>query len=633
LEIEEYNNFMEHDSMKNRFSDTQTSELKEALKQNKLILESVGDGIFGIGADGMLTFVNPTAEKLTGFKANEMIGNCQHKLIHHSKSDGTPYPLETCPIYSAFCDGKAHKVSNEVFWRKDGSSFPVEYVSTPIFENGKLMGAVVVFKDITERKQLEHFHYLNKLILESAGEGVYGLDSKGRTTFVNPAAEKMMGYTAKEMIGISQHNLAHHTKPNGKAYPREECPIYAAFHDGQVHHISDEVFWRKNGTSFLVEYVSTPIRENMKLIGAVVIFKDISERKQAEEEIRNLRHQLELENEYLNEEVHDAQAYGDIIGSSPALENILRQIEMVSPTEASVLISGESGTGKELIAREIHNRSSRSKRPMIKVNCASIPKELYESEFFGHVKGSFTGAIKDRAGRFQLADGGTLFLDEIGELPLDLQSKLLRVLQEGTFERIGDEKTQKVDVRIIAATNRPLKEEVEAKRFREDLYYRLNVFPIESPPLRSRKEDIPLLTSNFLQLASKKLNLPTPKLTKANIIELKKYDWPGNVRELQNVIERSVITSRSGKLSFHLAQINISSDQHGSNFDAHHPDDEKNILTQDEIKSLDRQNLLLALNQHHWKITGAEGAAERLQMKPTTLHSKIKKFGLKRPQV
>ncbi|MGV7220756.1 MAG: sigma 54-interacting transcriptional regulator [Nitrospinales bacterium] len=623
---------MENDLTNTSNEDPHLLKLEKALKQNKLILESVGDGIFGIGADGMVTFVNPTAEKLTGFKAKEMIGNCQHKLIHHSKPDGTPYPLETCPIYSAFSDGKTHKVSNEIFWRKDGSSFPVEYVSTPILENGKLMGAVVAFKDITERKQLEHTHYLNKLILESAGEGVYGLDHMGRTTFVNPAAEKMMGYTAKEMIGISQHNLAHHTKPNGKAYPREECPIYAAFHDGQVHQISNEVFWRKDGTSFPVEYVSTPIRENMKLIGAVVIFKDISERKLAEEEIRGLRHQLELENEYLNEEVHDAQAYGDIIGASPALENILRQIEMVSPTEASVLISGESGTGKELIAREIHNRSSRSKRPMIKVNCASIPKELYESEFFGHVKGSFTGAIKDRSGRFQLADGGSLFLDEIGELPLDLQSKLLRVLQEGTFERIGDEKTQKVDVRIIAATNRPLKEEVEAKRFREDLYYRLNVFPIEAPPLRSRKEDIPLLTSSFLHLASKKLNLPMPKLTKANILELKRYDWPGNVRELQNVIERSVITSRSGKLSFHLTQENISPDKNVPNFAPHQPDGKLNIFTQEEMKSRDRENILLALNQYNWKITGSDGAAERLQMIPTTLHSKIKKYGLKRPQ-
>jgi PAS domain S-box-containing protein len=320
--------------------------------------------------------------------------------------------------------------------------------------------------------------HLNKLILESAGEGVYGLDAEGMTTFVNPAAERMTGFTAQEMIGNCQHKLTHHSKPDGTPYSNLECPIFTSVTDGKAHTVSDEVFWRKNGTSFPVEYVTTPIWENLKLLGAVVVFRDISDRKQAEEEIQCLRRQLELENAYLNEEVLEAKAYGEIVGSSPALEGILRQIDMVGPTDASVLITGESGTGKELVAREIHNRSARKQRTMIKVNCASIPKELYESEFFGHVKGAFTGAIKDRAGRFQLADGGTLFLDEIGEVPLDLQSKLLRVLQEGTYERIGDERTLKTDVRIIAATNRNLKEEVLAKRFREDLYYRLNVFPI-----------------------------------------------------------------------------------------------------------------------------------------------------------
>jgi len=621
---------MKPDSKNNTPPEPSPKELSEALYLNRLILESAGEGIYGLDAEGKVTFVNAKAEKITGFTAKEMIGNCQHKLVHHSKQDGTPYPQKQCPIYAAFRDGNVHKVSNEVFWRKDGTSFPVEYVSAPIRENGKLVGAVVTFQDITERKQLEHTHYLTKLILNSAGEGVYGIDIEGRTTFVNPAAEKMMGYAAKEMIGKPQHNLVHHSKPDGTPYPQQQCPIYAAFRDGKVHKVSNEVFWRKDGTCFPVEFTSTPIRENLKLRGAVVVFRDITERKQNEEEIQRLRHQLELENAYLNEEVLDAQAYGSIIGGSPALENILRQIEMVGPTDASVLITGESGTGKELIAREIHNRSSRSKRPMIKVNCASIPKELYESEFFGHVKGAFTGAIKDRAGRFQLADGGTLFLDEIGEVPLDLQSKLLRVLQEGTFERIGDEKTLKVDVRIIAATNLSLKEEVESKRFREDLFYRLNVFPIEAPPLRSRKEDIPMLTLNFLNLASKKLNLPLPKLTQANIIELKGYPWPGNVRELQNVIERAVITSRSGKISFNLAKENKSTANQSLSVNANQPDEKISILTQEEMKSRERENIMNALIHCNWKITGSDGAAEQLAMKPTTLHSKIKMMGIKR---
>jgi transcriptional regulator with GAF, ATPase, and Fis domain len=338
-----------------------------------------------------------------------------------------------------------------------------------------------------------------------------------------------------------------------------------------------------------------------------------------------------LENAYLHEEVLEAKAYGEIVGSSPALEGILRQIDMVGPTDASVLITGESGTGKELVAREIHNRSTRKQRTMIKVNCASIPKELYESEFFGHVKGAFTGAIKDRAGRFQLADGGTLFLDEIGEVPLDLQSKLLRVLQEGTYERIGDERTLKTDVRIIAATNRNLKDEVLAKRFREDLYYRLNVFPIEVPPLRDRKDDVPSLANRFLSQAASKLNLPLPQFTKANMMELQGYDWPGNVRELQNVIERAVITARSGKLAFHLADGTKSNSRRGREERQRMSDVEKAVLTEEEMKYRDRENLLNALHQSGWKITGPDGAAEILEMKPTTLHSKIKKLGLKKP--
>ena len=470
--------------------------------------------------------------------------------------------------------------------------------------------------------------HLNKLILESAGEGVYGLDAEGLTTFVNPAAERMTGFTAQELIGNCQHKLTHHSKPDGKPYSNLECPIFTSVTDGKAHTVSDEVFWRKDGSSFPVEYVTTPIWENLKLQGAVVVFRDISERKQAEEEIQCLRRQLELENAYLNEEVLEAKAYGEIVGSSPALEGILRQIDMVGPTDASVLITGESGTGKELVAREIHNRSARKQRTMIKVNCASIPKELYESEFFGHVKGAFTGAIKDRAGRFQLADGGTLFLDEIGEVPLDLQSKLLRVLQEGTYERIGDERTLKTDVRIIAATNRNLKEEVLAKRFREDLYYRLNVFPIEVPPLRDRKDDIPSLANRFLNQAASKLNLPLPQFTKANMLELQAYDWPGNVREMQNVIERAVITSRSGKLSFSLTQGNSRREK----AERRRPTDaETPVLTEEEMKQRDRENIVNALNQSGWKITGVGGAAEMLGMKPTTLHSKIKKLGLQKP--
>ncbi|NQU21604.1 MAG: sigma 54-interacting transcriptional regulator [Candidatus Nealsonbacteria bacterium] len=355
------------------------------------------------------------------------------------------------------------------------------------------------------------------------------------------------------------------------------------------------------------------------------------------EEIERLKSQLELERDYLREEVREAHAFGDIIGRSAALQNVLQQVDLVAPTNASVLILGESGTGKELVAREIHKRSPRRERPMIRVNCASVPGELYESEFFGHVKGAFTGAVSDRAGRFELADGGTLFLDEVGEIPLALQGKLLRVLQEGEFERVGEEKTRQVDVRIIAATNRELKGEVDAGRFRQDLYYRLNVFPLEVAPLRRRPEDVPLLTSHFVQHAAARFNLPPPRLTRGNIHHLQQYSWPGNVRELRNVIERAVITSRSGVLQVEiLGDGGLPGDDGAGRIVPAVADAEdsaaREVVLDAEMKQRERANLLLALNHTGWRIYGPDGAAELLGVKPTTLASRVSRLGLKRPK-
>ncbi|WNM58916.1 sigma-54-dependent Fis family transcriptional regulator [Candidatus Nitrospira allomarina] len=347
------------------------------------------------------------------------------------------------------------------------------------------------------------------------------------------------------------------------------------------------------------------------------------------EEIERLKAQLELENTFLKEEVLEAQNFGDIIGQSPAIANLVQQIELVAPTDATALISGESGTGKELVAREIHRRSQRKDHPLVRVNCASIPKDLYESEFFGHAKGSFTGAMKDRAGRFQAADGGTLFLDEVGEIPLEMQSKLLRVLQEGEYERVGEETTRKVNVRIIAATNRKLAQEVEAKRFRQDLYYRLNVFPIEVAPLRNRKEDIPLLAGMFMANVRKKLNCTGRELTQAEVVKLQNYHWPGNVRELQNIIERAVISSRCGSVKFDLpvpqasgASLKTPIKKTG--------DSAGRILTEEDIRLQEKGNIEAALLKTGWKIYGTGGAAELLGIKPTTLLSRIKKMGIEK---
>ena len=349
------------------------------------------------------------------------------------------------------------------------------------------------------------------------------------------------------------------------------------------------------------------------------------------EEIERLKAQLELENTCLREEVREAQAFGDIVGQSPALRNTLRQIELVAPTDASILILGESGTGKELVAREIHRRSSRADKPLIRVNCASIPRELYESEFFGHVKGSFTGAVRDRAGRFEAAHGGTLFLDEVGEIPSELQSKLLRVLQEGQYERVGDDRTRHVNVRIIAATNRDLKQEVEAGRFRQDLYFRLNVFPLEIAPLRRRPEDIPLLAARFVHAMAKKLNCQKVRLTQANVIALQAYDWPGNVRELQNVIERAAILSRDGSLHFDLPSGKPAEQPTIPTSDTPVSTPEGEVIPEAEMRRRERENVLVALNRTDWKIYGAGGAAELLGVKPTTLLSRIHSMGLKKP--
>jgi transcriptional regulator with GAF, ATPase, and Fis domain len=343
------------------------------------------------------------------------------------------------------------------------------------------------------------------------------------------------------------------------------------------------------------------------------------------EQIEELRAKLELENEYLREEVTSTGAFGELVGQGPALEAVARQIDLVAPTDAAVLVLGESGTGKELVARELHRRSKRAARPMVKVNCAAVPRELYESEFFGHARGAFTGALRDRAGRFELADGGTLFLDEVGEIPLELQAKLLRVLQEGELERVGEERTRRVNVRVVAATNRDLRAESEAGRFRQDLYYRLSVFPVELPPLRKRTEDIPLLAEHFLAQSARRLARPKPRLTLANVQQLQRYHWPGNVRELQHVIERAVITADGARLTIELSDGDAGPSGQSAAPPAPAAD---GVLTDAEVRGLEADNIRAALRQTKGKVSGPGGAAELLGIKPTTLASRMKALGL-----
>ncbi|MBK9312825.1 MAG: sigma 54-interacting transcriptional regulator [Acidobacteria bacterium] len=350
-------------------------------------------------------------------------------------------------------------------------------------------------------------------------------------------------------------------------------------------------------------------------------------------EIEQLREQLRQENAYLREEVKHERSFGDIVGHSAVLQKVKDQISLVASSEANVLVLGESGTGKELIARAIHERSQRAAGPLVKVNCASIPRDLFESEFFGHVRGAFTGAIRDRVGRFQLADGGTLFLDEVGEIPVDLQSKLLRVLQEGAFERVGEEKTRHSNVRIVAATNRDLRREIEAGMFRQDLFFRLSVFPIELPPLRDRREDIPLLVRHFIQEAGKQARCGKLQVSDEKMAALTSYHWPGNVRELQNVIERAMILSRCGaqQLNFDLMlQETVPASAMPPTTRPPVTATTDTFMTQAEWEAKERANLLAALEAANWKIYGAGGAAQLLGMKATTLASRLQSLGIRK---
>lgn len=489
----------------------------------------------------------------------------------------------------------------------------------------------------TELERLKRLERERALILEAAGGGIYGLDRDGRGTFVNAAAMTILGWTPEDLSGRVVHDLHHHTRADGSPYPRKDCPIYAALRDGTVHRVDDEVFWHKDGHSVPVEYTSTPIRQDGEIQGAVVVFHDISERKHAEhelrqayEEIARLKESLENERDYLREEINVAHNFGEIVGESAALQRVLSQIDAVAGTPANVLILGESGTGKELVTRAIHRRSVRAAGPLIKVNCPSIPKELFESEFFGHVKGAFTGAYRDRTGRFQLADGGTLFLDEVSEIPIDLQGKLLRALQEREFERVGEEETRHVDVRVVAATNRDLRAEVEAGRFREDLYYRLNVFPINVPPLRERRKDILPLANWFLECLGRDYGIDPPTLTRACADQLLAYHWPGNIRELQNVIERAMILSGNGPLRLDLEGAAGARQESKSEADDE-PGRERPFVTDKEIRERERRNLIAALEHARWRVSGPGGAAELLGLRPTTLNYRIKAFGLRRP--
>lgn len=453
-----------------------------------------------------------------------------------------------------------------------------------------------------------------QLLLDNARTMICWIRPDSSLSYINPAFSKALGYSEKELLektNIHQIDIenARSQWDNFRKRLKEKNAI-----------MMETSFQRQDGTVFPVS--GNIVRLDGEVIG--LLAQDISRRRQEEAQLKagllqinQLSQQLEAENQYLQEEV--SHHFENIISQSKAYAEVLHQVEQVAPTDSTVLIEGESGTGKELIAHAIHRLSQRSQRTLVKVNCAVLPESLIESELFGHEKGAFTGADKQRKGRFELADGGTILLDEVGELPLDIQVKLLRVIQEGEFERVGGNVTLSVNVRIIAATNRKLKEMVNQKKFREDLYYRLNVFPIENIPLRDRVEDIPLLTSHFLKKFSLKTGRQITSILPKDLKRLQQYRFPGNVRELENIIERAVILT-DGEI------LNLSNWK---------PDFESKVDGGLEIKTMEQMqydHIVRALEKTHWRVSGPDGAAAILDMHPQTLYSRMRKLGIKRSE-
>ncbi len=452
------------------------------------------------------------------------------------------------------------------------------------------------FRDLFEEAPIAYLHAVDTRILRA-----------------NNTAMQILGVKPDEIVGLLATSFVPDT-PEAQRRLRDALPLRANGTDKKG--VVLELRRRDDGRPLWVRWWCKP-----DLAGKYTrsMFMDITEQILMEQE----KTRLEAQNAFLLDEIRAEQNFGDIIGGSSGLRKVMHQIQLVAPTDATVLITGESGTGKELVARAIHERGARSERALVKLNCSAVPEGLFESEFFGHVKGAFTGALKDKPGRFELADGGTLFLDEIGEVPLAMQAKLLRVLQEQELERVGDTHTRKVHVRVIAATNRDLKKEVDEGRFREDLFYRLSVFPIEVPPLRERRDDLGPLVAHFIRQSARRMNRPEPQISKTTFDQLATYNWPGNVRELQNTVERAIILWQEGPLTFDLPASRPKSSGEQAT-----PTAKAALLTLDELKRQEREAIINALIQANGKVSGAGGAAELLGMKPSTLASRISSMSI-----
>ena len=577
-------------------------------------------------SDGRFLDVSDEWVARLGYARQEMIGKSPEDIA----TDESAEAIRTEHLPTFRRTGQLDLAVVE-FQRKDGTFIELLTRATAHFdETNRYVYSIFVFVEMANRSRAERRY---RDLYHATPAMLHTIDADGCITDVSDWWLMKLGHERERVIGRS---IIDFMSPESQESVIGDG-LKNLINAGDSKNIPRQMMTRNEGVLDVLMSATTECDREGNILSVLVASKDVTERNRGEAKLREaygeiarLKDELENERDYLREEVSVSMNFGRIIGQSPALSSMLAGIEAVADTPASALIVGETGTGKELVAHAIHARSRRADAPLVKVNCASIPAELFESEFFGHVKGAFTGAYRDRVGRFQLADGGTIFLDEVGEIPLPLQGKLLRVLQESEFERVGDDVTRHVDVRVVAATNKDLSLEVEAGRFREDLYYRLGVFPINVPPLRKRGEDVIQLAVHFLETICREFGRGVPSLTNAQANALMRYSWPGNVRELKNVIERALILSPDEHLRLDLSfQDGGSSSEVALVSNEIHP--ERNFVTEQEMKQRQKENISSALEFAGWRISGKGGAAELLGLRPTTLSDRMRALGIRKP--
>ncbi|MCC7329788.1 MAG: sigma 54-interacting transcriptional regulator [Gammaproteobacteria bacterium] len=604
--------------------------MPEPNEQSTALIRSLPVLLALLDGEGRFLDVTDEWERRMGYSRDDLRGRRPDDLA--TPPSATRIREELLPRFRR--TGRLEHVPVEFFTR-DGRALALLATTVAVYapDGSSLRYSVSLFEEPSDRERLER-RYLD--LYESTPAMLHTIDPEGRITAVSNHWLAKLGYQRNEVIGRS---ILEFISDESRG-PLMDGRLREFISRGDVQNVPRQMVAKNGDVIDVLLSARAERNEQDEVIRLLVASKDVTERNRAEArlreaygEIARLKEELERERDYLREEVNVSMNFGRIVGGSPALAAMMARIEAVAATPASVLIVGETGSGKELVAHAIHVRSQRANGPLVKVNCAAIPDELFESEFFGHVRGAFTGAHRDRVGRFELADGGTIFLDEVGEIPLSLQGKLLRVLQEREFERVGDDRTRKVDVRVIAATNKDLEKAVEAGEFREDLYYRLGVFPVQVPPLRKRGEDVVQLAQHFLGQVSRQFGRPVPQLTGDQVEALRRYDWPGNVRELKNVIERAVILSRGDKLRLDLSLPEAGALPAPAAPPASGPGPlpAPDILTEAAMRELQRRNLVAALEAAGWRISGKGGAAERLGIRPTTLADRMRSLGIERP--